>query len=98
MSSIYPNRKNGKIISFKFKVCIGIDENNKQIFKCKTWTPEKSMSESKLKDLAKKEATLWEHQVMENYCNQQESAFEPNITFLEFVEEKWKNEECNNSE
>ena len=45
MASIYPNRKNGKIISFKFKAYLGRDENGKQAFKCTTWIPEKAMSE-----------------------------------------------------
>ena len=31
MASIYPNRKNGKITSFKFKAYLGRDENGKQV-------------------------------------------------------------------
>jgi len=58
MASIYPNFKDGKIISFKFKAYLGKDENGKQIFKCKTWIPEKKMSKNKLITLAEKEATL----------------------------------------
>ena len=54
MASIYPNRKNGKIISFKFKAYLGRDENGKQVFKCTTWIPDKTMSEGKLTALAEK--------------------------------------------
>lgn len=50
MVSVHPNCKNGKIVSFKFKVFLGRDENRKQLFKCKTQTPEKSMTESRLID------------------------------------------------
>ena len=48
MASIYPNRKNDKIVSFKFKAFLGRNELGKQIFKCTTWTPAKAMSESRL--------------------------------------------------
>ena len=48
MASIYPKRKDGKIVSFKFKVYLGRDENGKQLFKCTSWFPDKVMSESKL--------------------------------------------------
>ena len=47
MASIYPNRKNGKLVSFKFKAFLGRDENGKQIFKCKTWTPQAIMTEKR---------------------------------------------------
>ncbi len=58
MASIYPNRKDGKIISFKFKAFLGRDKNGKQIFKCTTWTPPKVMSESKLMVQAEKQSIL----------------------------------------
>ena len=37
MASIYANRKNGKIVSFKFKACLGRDLHGKQIVKCTTY-------------------------------------------------------------
>ena len=37
MATIYPNRKNGKIISVKLKAYLGRDEQGKQIFRCKNW-------------------------------------------------------------
>ena len=42
MASVYPNRKNGTIVSFKFKACLGRNADGKQIFKCCTWIPEKN--------------------------------------------------------
>ncbi|MBQ9118300.1 MAG: hypothetical protein IJY11_03755 [Clostridia bacterium] len=47
MATIYPNRKENKIISFKFKACLGRDVNGKQIFKCTTWIPDKGMTEKR---------------------------------------------------
>ena len=89
MASIYPNRKNGKILSFKFKTFLGRDENGKQIFKCTTWTPEITMSESKLLLLAEKEATVWERRMQEEFIAQKQ-ALEPNeITFENFVKQIW---------
>ena len=34
MASITQNKKDGKVISYKFKACIGRDEFGKQIFRC----------------------------------------------------------------
>mgnify|MGYP003293160422 CR=1 FL=1 len=35
MASIYPNFKDGKVVSFKIKAFLGRDENGRQITKCK---------------------------------------------------------------
>ena len=64
MASIYPNKKDGKIVSFKFKAFLGRDGNGKQIIKCKTWFPDKPMRENRLNQLAEKEATLWERELL----------------------------------
>ena len=37
MATIYTNRKDGKIVSFKFKVFLGKETSGKHIVKCKTW-------------------------------------------------------------
>ncbi len=89
MATIYPNFKNGKIVSFKFKAFLGRDKNNKQIFRCKTWIPEKQMSENKLKILAEKEATIWEHQLTEDVCNIQQISTPDHMTFESFVNAIW---------
>lgn len=89
MASIYPKFKNEKIVSFKLKAYLGKDENGKQIFKCKTWVPDKQMSENKLKALAKKEAIIWEEQLTENVCNIQQISINKHITFEEFINTVW---------
>ena len=87
MATIYPKRKDGKIVSFKFKTFLGRDENGKQQFKCRTWIPEKQIAENKLLALAEKEAIIWERQV-QNQSLEQENAFKPiEITFEKFVRE-----------
>ena len=89
MASIYPNSKDGKIISVKFKACLGRDENGKQLFKCKTWTPPKPMSDSKILTLAEKEAILWEASAVEEHETLLTKLEKPNITFQKFVESVW---------
>lgn len=89
MATIYPNFKNGKIVSFKFKAYLGRAENGRQIFRCKTWFPEKQMSENKLRNLAEKEATIWEHQLIEDARNIQPISVPDNMTFENFVKNVW---------
>lgn len=89
MATIYPNFKNGKIISVKFKAYLGRDEDNKQIFRCKTWTPNEPMSEKKLLSQAERQATIWEHQLAEDYALAQKSFNAPDISFEAFVNTVW---------
>ena len=64
-------------------------KNGKQIFKCKTWIPEKAMTENKLRQTAEKAATIWEKEVVEQYKNEK-SAFVPaEITLRDFAEKVW---------
>ena len=44
MASIQENIKEGKTVSYKFKVCLGRDKDGKQIFKCKTWYPPENLT------------------------------------------------------
>lgn len=89
MASIYPNIKNGKIVSFKFKAFVGRDANGKQIFKCTTWKPPVSASESKLKTLAEKEALIWERQLIQDYQISLQRFQPERITFEDFVNGRW---------
>jgi len=88
MASIYPNRKDGKIVSFKFKLCDGRDENGKQIIRCTTWIPNKPMSERKLVLQAEKEAAIWERQLKTNRHAQNVMSL-GELTFDRFVDERW---------
>lgn len=98
MASIYPKRKDGKIVSFKFKTFLGRDENGKQMFKCTTWTPEKITSESRMISIAQKEATIWERDILRAYEEEKRETAPVEITFKDFVEKKWAPSELDNSE
>lgn len=89
MASIYPNYKDGKVISFKIKAFLGRDENGKQITKCKTWTLPKPMSEQKATALARKEAAVWEHDIIKEYENSQKEPTLPSLNFEEYVDTIW---------
>ena len=89
MATIYTNRKDGKIVSFKFKVFLGKEASGKHIVKCKTWYPDREMTEKKLCALAEKEAILFEYEAAAQYEEEQQ-AFKPNeILFQAFVQKVW---------
>lgn len=89
MASIYPNYRDGKVISFKIKAFLGRDKNGRQITKCKTWTLPKPMSETKATALARKEAAVWEHGIMEEYENSMKESSLPELSFEAYVENVW---------
>ena len=60
MASITQNKKNGKVISYKFKTCVGRDEFGKQIFRCTTWKAPEGLISSRAEKAAQKVATEWE--------------------------------------
>lgn len=98
MASIYPNRKNGKIVSFKFKAYLGKDDNGKQLFRCMTWSPPKAMSEGRLLSVAQKQATIWERDALIAFSEEKKLLQPESITFKDFVEKKWLPNEIDNSE
>ena len=67
MASITPKRKNGKIVFYKFKTCLGRDDQGRQIFRCMTWTPPEKMNVFKADRTAEKVALEWEESVKEEY-------------------------------
>ncbi|MBQ7948842.1 MAG: site-specific integrase [Clostridia bacterium] len=89
MATIYTNRKDGKIVSFKFKVFLGKEASGKHIVKCKTWFPDREMTEKKLRALAEKEAILFEHEAAAQYEEEQKRFNPSEITFADFVEQVW---------
>ena len=98
MASIKENRKNGKIVSFKFRVFIGRDENGRQQFKTKIWKPDKTYTEGRLIKLAEAEAALWEREIMCGDAPIAEEKKPSPIRFCDFVNNDWLpslvNDEC----
>ncbi len=97
MASITQNKKEGKVISYKFKVCVGRDEFGKQIFRCTTWKVPEGMIPSRAEKAAQRAAVQWEQQAKEEYSKDmqnpervKERAIEKARTdFAAFIREVW---------
>lgn len=97
MACIQEKLKGKKIISFKFKACVGRDDNGKQIFRCTTWYPPAELTPAKARKEAQKVAAIWEDEVHQAYLKEQEEKAvagelpppAPVYTFDSFVNEVW---------
>ena len=67
MANIQEKIKGKKIVSFKIKVCVGRDENGKQVFRCTTWYPPEGLTNGKARKEVQKVAIVWEDQANEAY-------------------------------
>ncbi len=67
MASIIPKKKSDRIVSYKFKTCVGRDTQGKQIFRTKTWLPPAGMGTFKANRAAEKAALEWEDTVRAEY-------------------------------
>ena len=67
MASIIPKVKSGRIVSYKFKTCVGRNEQGKQVFRCMTWIPPEGISIFKADKAAQKAALEWEDTVKAEY-------------------------------
>lgn len=65
MASIIPKKKSGRIVSYKFKTCVGKNAQGKQVFRCMTWLPPEGMSAFKADRAAEKAALDWEDNLPE---------------------------------
>lgn len=69
MATIQENRKNGKLVSYKFTACVGRDANGKQIRYYRTWTPPREYAPAKARKCAQMEATQWEQAIRKHGIN-----------------------------
>lgn len=67
MAAITPNMKNGKILSYRFRACVGRDTLGKQVFRSTTWVIPNDLTPSKAERAAHKAADLWEKAVRTEY-------------------------------
>lgn len=97
MATIQKNRKNGKILSYKFRVCLGRTDTGRQIMRYATWTIPDGMTPSKAERAARREAEAWEKRMREAWAEEQrnpERARQREIQerrtgFAAFAEEIW---------
>ena len=67
MANITPNVKNEKLVSYRFRCCVGRDEGGKQIFRSSTWSIPEGVTPTKAERAAIKAAAQWEKQVKAEY-------------------------------
>ena len=93
MAAIKENFKGKKITSFRFRTCLGRDENGKQIFKSTTWYPPSGLTNARSRKAAVIAAEKWEQQVKSGFepeaNNSQTTLQESKYTFEQFVNEVW---------
>ena len=99
MAHIRANTKNGKIVSYRFTVCLGRDCNGKQIRKYTTWPIPPDSSTAKAKKAAERAADIWEQELMNEYHKKLEAesagkayqipAEKRHDDFVSFVNDVW---------
>lgn len=91
MATIQEKTKDGKIVSFKFKSCLGRDESGKQVFRCLTWYPEEGQTKAKSRKAAAAAAEEWEAAQKKAYCEEitEQRRQASILTFGRFVREVW---------
>lgn len=67
MATIVENKKDGKVVSYKFRAYLGKDDFGKPINKYTTWKAPKELTPTKAMRAAKKAAEEWEQEVRDEY-------------------------------
>lgn len=67
MATIIKNIKDGKVISYKFRSCLGRDDLGKQISRYTTWHIPDGLTPSKAERAVKSAAAEWEKQIKEEH-------------------------------
>ena len=97
MATIIENKRNGRIVSYKFRAYLGKAENGKQITQYITWSIPDGLSQSKAKKAAMRAAAEWEEEVRQSQGELAEHRIyentiivESNTTdFVRFVYDEW---------
>lgn len=91
MASIKEEGTRGERLSYKIRVCLGRDENGRQISKAMRWNPPEDMTLAKARKEAQRVAADWEAEQKEAFERQktQQEGREPDYTFGQFVDEVW---------
>lgn len=99
MANIRANEKNGKVVSYRFIICLERDAQGKQIRRYTTWTPPEGLTPTKAKKAAERAADAWEQEVKAEYqkakaaaANGQSYTLPPEKRrddFVSFVNDTW---------
>lgn len=97
MATITPKSKNGKIVAYKFKSCVGRTDDGKQILRYTTWHVPDGLIPSRARKAAERAAAQWEKGARTEYeldVKQPERVREREIDskrteFAQFVNDVW---------
>ena len=99
MASIYPTKKDGKIVSYKFKACLGRDENNKQIVRCMTWVPPAGLTPAKEMKAAQTASAVWETELKTKGLEKEKKPEKPKrVRLADYIKNTWFPLEIENGE
>lgn len=73
MANIREKKKDGKIISYSFTVCLARDASRKQVRRFTTWTPPEGLAPTKARKAAERAADAWESEVRAEYQKEEEA-------------------------
>ena len=86
---IEKKNKAGELISYKVMVCVGRDEQNKQIWRTTTIKRPEGLTPKKERDEIKRQADAWEREQKADYERTHSKEDKSKIIFEVFVREKW---------
>ena len=97
MATITPKEKDGKVIAYKFRACVGRDENGRQVCRATTWKVPENLSMVRLEKAVQRAAADWEKQARAEY---EKDLYDPErikarevdrtkTDFARFVLEEW---------
>ncbi len=86
--------KNGKIISYRVRICLGRDEKNRQVFASKTFPRPEGLTPAREKKEIQRLADNWEKETCNEYSNNKDKKASKKkksekMTLVEFIDEKW---------
>lgn len=97
MASVTQNKKDSKVLSYKFRACVGRDEFGKQVWKCTTWKAPDGIMPCRAEKMAQKAAADWERQARDEYQKdlqnperiKERQAAKDRTEFADFVHNTW---------
>ena len=84
MAGIRENKRNGKVVSYRFTACLDRDANGRQVRKYKTWPVPDGLTPSKARKAAQRAADEWEQQERKEYPEKRRDSFSSFVNYVWF--------------
>ena len=96
MANVRENKRNGKVVSYRFTACIGRDAQGKQVRRYATWEIPEGLTPTKAKKAAERAADDWEQEVRAEYQKEKEMGRAYRLPpekrhddFVSFINDTW---------